>query len=309
MIKYSRSIDELIGNTPMLELVKIQKNLGVSAKLFAKLEYFNPAGSIKDRVAKAMIDEAEKTGQLKKGGTVIEATSGNTGIGLALVAAARGYKSVIVMPDTMSVERQKMIKAYGAEVLLTDGSKGMKGAVEKAEELCKNTPNSIIAGQFDNPVCVQAHYDTTGPEIWEQMDGQVDVFVAGVGTGGTLTGVAKYLKEKNPNVKVVAVEPASSPLLSKGVAGGHKIQGIGANFVPSILDTKIYDEVIAVPDEAAFDVAKDLGKTEGVFVGISAGAAVWAAETIAKREENADKNIVVILPDSGGRYLSTALVE
>ena len=308
-MKYKRSIDELIGKTPMLELVKTQERLGMNAKLLAKLEYFNPAGSIKDRVAKAMIDEAEKTGKLKKGGTVIEATSGNTGIGLALVAAARGYKSVIVMPDTMSVERQKMIKAYGAEILLTDGSKGMKGAVEKAEELCKATPNSIIAGQFDNPVCVQAHYDTTGPEIWEQTDGKVDIFVAGVGTGGTLTGVAKYLKEKNPNAKVVAVEPVSSPLLSKGVAGGHKIQGIGANFVPSILDTQIYDEVIAVSDEAAFETARNLGKEEGVFVGISAGAAVWAAERIAERKENAGKNIVVILPDGGGRYLSTALVE
>lgn len=302
-------IDELIGKTPLIRLEKTVKSLNLQANVLAKLEYFNPAGSIKDRVAKAMIDEAERLGQLKSGGTVIEATSGNTGIGLALVAAARGYKCVIVMPDTMSLERRKMIKAYGAEIVLTEGAKGMKGAVEKAEELCKQTPNSIIAGQFDNPVCVQAHYDTTAPEIWSQTDGKVDIFVAGVGTGGTLTGVAKFLKEKNPNIRIIAVEPQKSPLLSQGKAAAHGIQGIGANFVPSILDTEIYDEVVTVTDEAAFETARTLGKTEGIFVGISSGAATWAALEIAKRKENTNKNIVVILPDDGGRYLSTALVE
>lgn len=302
-------IDELIGKTPLIRLEKTVKSLNLQANVLAKLEYFNPAGSIKDRVAKAMIDEAERLGQLKSGGTVIEATSGNTGIGLALVAAARGYKCVIVMPDTMSLERRKMIKAYGAEIVLTEGAKGMKGAVEKAEELCKQTPNSIIAGQFDNPVCVQAHYDTTAPEIWSQTDGKVDIFMAGVGTGGTLTGVAKFLKEKNPNIRIIAVEPQKSPLLSQGKAAAHGIQGIGANFVPSILDTEIYDEVITVTDEAAFETARTLGKTEGIFVGISSGAATWAALEIAKRKENTNKNIVVILPDDGGRYLSTALVE
>ena len=302
-------IDELIGKTPLIRLEKTAKSFNVQANVLAKLEYFNPAGSIKDRVAKAMIDEAERLGQLKSGGTVIEATSGNTGIGLALVAAARGYKCVIVMPDTMSLERRKMIKAYGAEIVLTEGAKGMKGAVEKAEELCKQTPNSIIAGQFDNPVCVQAHYDTTAPEIWSQTDGKVDIFVAGVGTGGTLTGVAKFLKEKNPNIRIIAVEPQKSPLLSQGKAAAHGIQGIGANFVPSILDTEIYDEVVTVTDEAAFETARTIGKTEGIFVGISSGAATWAALEIAKRKENANKNIVVILPDDGGRYLSTALVE
>ena len=303
------SVEQLIGKTPLVELTNIEKKYDLKAKLLAKVELFNPGGSAKDRVAKAMIDEAEKAGKLQKGGTVIEATSGNTGIGLALVASARGYKAVIIMPDTMSVERQKMIKAYGAEIVLTDGAKGMKGAVEKAEEICKATPNSIIAGQFDNPVCVSAHYETTAPEIWGQTDGKVDIFVAGVGTGGTLTGTAKYLKEKNPNVQIVAVEPASSPLLSKGVSGGHKIQGIGANFIPSILDTNIYDEVIAVSDEDAFSGARTLGKTEGLFVGISSGAAFFAALELAKRKENAGKNIVMILPDDGGRYLSTPLVE
>ncbi len=304
-----KRIDEWIGNTPMVELVKTKELLGLKGNLFVKLEYFNPAGSIKDRVAKAMIDEAEKNGTLKKGGTVIEATSGNTGIGLALVATARGYRSIIVMPDTMSVERQKMIKAYGAEVVLTDGKLGMKGAVEKAEELQKEIKGSIIAGQFDNPVCVQAHYDTTAKEIWQQTDGKTDIFVAGVGTGGTLTGIGKFLKEKDKNIQVVAIEPASSPLLSLGKAGAHAIQGIGANFLPSILDTTIYDEVLTVENEDAYFWARELGKTEGLFVGISSGAAVCAGIALAKKVENEDKNIVVILPDGGSRYLSTPLLD
>ncbi len=304
-----KRIDELIGNTPLMELANTQENYNLKGKIFAKLEYFNPAGSIKDRVAKAMIDDAERRGKLLKGGTVIEATSGNTGIGLAMVATARGYRCIIVMPDTMSEERRKMIKAYGAEILLTDGKLGMKGAVEKAEELFKEIPNSIIAGQFDNPVCVQAHYDTTAVEIWEQMQGKVDIFVAGVGTGGTLTGIGKYLKEKNPDIKVIAVEPDSSPLLSQGIAGAHGIQGIGANFIPSILDTNIYDEVLTVTDTQAFESAKMLGKEEGIFVGISSGAALWASIQLANRTENTGKNIVVILPDGGGRYLSTPLLD
>lgn len=302
-------IDALIGNTPLVQLTATEKAFSLNGKIYAKVEYFNPTGSVKDRAAKAMIDEAEKAGTLKKGGTVIEATSGNTGIGLAFVAATRGYKAVIVMPETMSVERQKLIRAYGAEVVLTDGAKGMQGAVDKAEEILKNTPNAIIAGQFENMANPKAHYDTTGPEIYAQMDGKVDIFVAGVGTGGTLSGVGKYLKEKNPNVKIVAVEPASSPLLSGGKAGSHGLQGIGANFIPKTLDRTIYDEVLTVTDEAAFQTARNLGKTEGLFVGISSGAAVWAAIELAKRSENAGKNIVTILPDGGGRYLSTTLFE
>lgn len=304
-----KTIDALIGNTPLVQLTATEKAFSLNGKIYAKVEYFNPTGSVKDRAAKAMIDEAEKSGMLKKGGTVIEATSGNTGIGLAFVAATRGYKAVIVMPETMSVERQKLIRAYGAEVVLTDGAKGMQGAVDKAEEILKNTPNAIIAGQFENMANPKAHYDTTGPEIYTQMDGKVDIFVAGVGTGGTLSGVGKYLKEKNPNVKIVAVEPASSPLLSGGKAGSHGLQGIGANFIPKTLDRTIYDEVLTVTDEAAFQTARNLGKTEGLFVGISSGAAVWAAIELAKRSENAGKNIVTILPDGGGRYLSTTLFE
>ena len=304
-----KTIDSLIGNTPLVQLTATEKAFSLNGKIYAKVEYFNPTGSVKDRAAKAMIDEAEKSGMLKKGGTVIEATSGNTGIGLAFVAATRGYKAVIVMPETMSVERQKLIRAYGAEVVLTDGAKGMQGAVDKAEEILKNTPNAMIAGQFENMANPKAHYDTTGPEIYTQMDGKVDIFVAGVGTGGTLSGVGKYLKEKNPNVKIVAVEPASSPLLSGGKAGSHGLQGIGANFIPKTLDRTIYDEVLTVTDEAAFQTARNLGKTEGLFVGISSGAAVWAAIELAKRSENAGKNIVTILPDGGGRYLSTTLFE
>ncbi|MBE5739481.1 MAG: cysteine synthase A [Clostridiales bacterium] len=304
-----KTIDALIGNTPLVQLTATEKAFSLNGKIYAKVEYFNPTGSVKDRAAKAMIDEAEKAGTLKKGGTVIEATSGNTGIGLAFVAATRGYKAVIVMPETMSVERQKLIRAYGAEVVLTDGAKGMQGAVDKAEEILKNTPNAIIAGQFENMANPKAHYDTTGPEIYTQMDGKVDIFVAGVGTGGTLSGVGKYLKKKNPNVKIVAVEPASSPLLSGGKAGSHGLQGIGANFIPKTLDRTIYDEVLTVTDEAAFETARNLGKTEGLFVGISSGAAVWAAIELAKRSENAGKNIVTILPDGGGRYLSTTLFE
>ena len=303
-----RSIETLIGNTPIVELTRIQEKLGLQAKLFAKAEFFNPGGSIKDRVAQAMIDEAETSGRLSAGGTVIEATSGNTGIGLAMVAAARGYKAVIVMPETMTEERRKMIRAYGAEIVLTPGRDGMKGAVAKAEELCAATPNSIIAGQFDNPVCVDAHYNTTAKEIWEQTQGKVDVFVAGVGTGGTLTGVGKFLKEKNKAIAVVAVEPASSPLLTKGIAGAHGIQGIGANFVPTILDTSVYDEVVDVTDDDAYAYAKMLGQMEGLFSGISSGAALAAAVEVAKRAENKGKNILLILPDGGSRYLSTALV-
>ena len=301
------SADQLIGKTPLLELTHIEKKLGLKAKVLAKLEYLNPAGSVKDRVAKTMIDDAEEKGLLKEGSVIIEPTSGNTGIGLASVAAARGYRIIIVMPETMSVERRQLMKAYGAELVLSDGAKGMKGAIAKAEEIAAQMPGSFIAGQFVNPANPKAHYETTGPEIWEDTDGQVDIFVAGVGTGGTLTGTGKFLKEQNPNVKVVAVEPASSPVLSKGVAGAHKIQGIGAGFVPDVLDTKIYDEIIPVENEDAFAVGKEIGKAEGILVGISAGAAVWAAIQLAKRPENVGKTIVVLLPDTGDRYLSTPL--
>ncbi|MBQ3668356.1 MAG: cysteine synthase A [Clostridia bacterium] len=301
------SADQLIGKTPLLELSNIEKELGLNAKILAKLEYFNPAGSVKDRIAKAIIDDAEASGKLKAGGTIIEPTSGNTGIGLASVAAVRGYRLILVMPDTMSVERRQLIKAYGAELVLSEGSKGMAGSVEKAEELHKEIPGSIIAGQFVNPANPKAHRETTGPEIWQDTDGNVDIFVAGIGTGGTVTGVGEYLKSKNPAVKVVAVEPASSPLLSKGTAGPHKIQGIGANFVPEVLNTKIYDEIIAVANEDAFAAGRQVGLREGVLVGISSGAAVWAAIELAKRPENAGKTIVALLPDTGDRYLSTPL--
>ncbi len=298
-----------IGNTPLIELVKIREELHLQARIFAKAEYRNAGGSIKDRVAKAIIEDAEKSGKLTAGGTVIEATSGNTGIGLALVAASRGYKAIIVMPDTMSVERRQLLQKYGAEVVLTDGKKGMQGAVECAEALLNRTPNAIIAGQFDNPANPKAHYQTTAPEIYEALEGKIDIFVACVGTGGTLTGVGKFLKEKNPQTRVVAVEPAASPLLSRGVAGAHKIQGIGANFVPSVLDCGVYDEVLCVTDEEAFEKTKLLYKTEGVFAGISAGAAVAAAIALAKEKKNAGKNIVTILPDGGDRYLSTGIYE
>ncbi len=301
------SADQLIGKTPLLELTHIEKKLGLKAKVLAKLEYLNPAGSVKDRVAKAMIDDAEEKGLLKEGSVIIEPTSGNTGIGLASVAAARGYRIIIVMPDTMSVERRQLMKAFGAELVLTEGAKGMKGAIAKADELAKDIPNSFVPGQFVNPANPKAHYLTTGPEIVADTDGAVDYFVAGVGTGGTITGVGKYLKEKVPGVKVVAVEPATSAVLSTGVAGAHKIQGIGAGFVPDVLDTKVYDEIIPVANEDAFAVGKLIGKTEGVLVGISSGAAVWAAIELAKRSENEGKNIVVLLPDTGDRYLSTPL--
>ncbi|MBQ6979225.1 MAG: cysteine synthase A [Clostridia bacterium] len=307
MAKIYTSADQLIGNTPLLELTHLEKKYGLKAKLVAKLEYFNPAGSVKDRIAKAMIDDAEKKGILKEGSVIIEPTSGNTGIGLASVAAARGYRLILTMPETMSVERRQLIKAYGAEIVLTEGAKGMKGAIEKAEELKKEIPNSFIAGQFVNPANPKAHRETTGPEIWNDTDGKVDYFVAGVGTGGTITGVGEYLKGKNPNVKVVAVEPLSSAVLSTGVAGPHKIQGIGAGFVPEVLNTNIYDEIIAVANEDAFKAGKEFGKSEGVLVGISSGAALFAAITLAKREENNGKLIVVLLPDTGDRYLSTAL--
>ena len=309
MSKVYTSIDQLIGHTPLLELTHFEADEDLKARVLVKLEYFNPAGSVKDRVAKNMIDEAEKAGKLVRGGdyTIIEATSGNTGVGIASVAAARGYKVIITMPETMSVERRKLMQAYGAQLVLTDGSKGMKGAIVKAEELQKETPNSIIAGQFVNPANPKAHYQTTGPEIWEDTDGQVDVFVAGVGTGGTVTGVGTYLKEQNPNVKVVAVEPASSPVLSQGKSGAHKIQGIGAGFVPDVLNTKIYDEVIPVENDDAFATGKKVGHSEGVLVGISSGAAVWAGIQLAKRPENKGKTIVVLLPDTGDRYLSTPL--
>ena len=301
------SADQLIGKTPLLELTHLEKELKLEARILAKLEYFNPAGSVKDRIAKAMIDDAEAKGALKPGSVIIEPTSGNTGIGLASVAAARGYRIIIVMPETMSVERRQLMKAYGAELVLTEGAKGMKGAIAKAEELAKEIPNSFIPGQFVNPANPAAHKATTGPEIWEDTDGQVDIFVAGVGTGGTITGVGEYLKSRNPNVKVVAVEPATSPVLSKGTAGAHKIQGIGAGFVPAVLDTKVYDEIIPVENEAAFAIGKKIGKTEGVLVGISSGAAVWAAVELAKRPENKGKTIVALLPDTGDRYLSTPL--
>ena len=301
------SADQLIGKTPLLELVHLEKNLGLEARILGKLEYFNPAGSVKDRIAKAMIDDAEAKGLLKPGSVIIEPTSGNTGIGLASVAAARGYRIIIVMPETMSVERRQLMKAYGAELVLTEGAKGMKGAIAKADELAKEIPNSFIPGQFVNPANPAVHKATTGPEIWEDTDGQVDIFVAGVGTGGTVTGTGAYLKSQNPNVKVVAVEPAGSPVLSKGIAGSHKIQGIGAGFVPDVLDTKVYDEVIAVENEDAFAAGKLVGRSEGVLVGISSGAAVWAAIQLAKRPENKGKTIVALLPDTGDRYLSTPL--
>ena len=301
------SADQLIGRTPLLELTHIEKAHDLKAKIVAKLEYFNPAGSVKDRIAKAMIDDAEAKGLLKAGSVIIEPTSGNTGIGLASVAAARGYRIIIVMPETMSVERRQLMKAYGAELVLTEGAKGMKGTIAKADELAKEIPNSFVAGQFVNPANPKAHYETTGPEIWQDTDGKVDFFVAGVGTGGTITGVGKFLKEKNPAVKVVAVEPKTSAVLSTGVAGSHKIQGIGAGFVPDVLDTKIYDEIIPVDNDDAFAVGKEIGHREGVLVGISSGAALWAAIELAKRPENVGKTIVVLLPDTGDRYLSTPL--
>ena len=301
------SADQLIGKTPLLELTHIEKALGLKAKILAKLEYFNPAGSVKDRVAKAMIDDAEEKGLLKPGSVIIEPTSGNTGIGLAAVAAARGYRIIIVMPDTMSVERRQLMKAYGAELVLSEGAKGMKGAIAKADELAAEIPDSFIPGQFVNPANPKAHFETTGPEIYADTDGEVDIFVAGVGTGGTITGVGEYLKSKKPEVKVVAVEPATSPVLSKGTAGAHKIQGIGAGFVPKVLDTGVYDEIIPVANEDAFAVGKQIGKAEGVLVGISSGAAAWAAIELAKRPENEGKTIVVLLPDTGDRYLSTPL--
>ena len=301
------SADQLIGKTPLLELTHIEKELGLKAKILAKLEYLNPAGSVKDRVAKAMIDDAEEKGLLKPGSVIIEPTSGNTGIGLAAVAAARGYRIIIVMPDTMSVERRQLMKAYGAELVLSEGAKGMKGAIAKADELAASIPGSFIPGQFVNPANPKAHFETTGPEIYADTDGEVDIFVAGVGTGGTITGVGEYLKSKKPEIKVVAVEPATSPVLSKGTAGAHKIQGIGAGFVPKVLDTGVYDEIIPVANEDAFAVGKQIGKAEGVLVGISSGAAAWAAIELAKRPENEGKTIVVLLPDTGDRYLSTPL--
>ena len=307
MSKIYTSADQLIGKTPLLELTHIEKKYGLKAKLLAKLEYFNPAGSVKDRVARAMIDDAEAKGLLKEGSVIIEPTSGNTGIGLASVAAARGYRIIIVMPDTMSVERRQLMKAYGAELVLSEGAKGMKGAIAKADELAREIPNSFIPGQFVNPANPKAHFETTGPEIYEDTDGEVDIFVAGVGTGGTVTGVGQYLKSKKPEVKVVAVEPRSSAVLSTGVAGAHKIQGIGAGFVPDVLDTKIYDEIIPVENDDAFAAGREIGRSEGVLVGISSGAAVWAAVELARRPENEGKTIVVLLPDTGDRYLSTPL--
>lgn len=306
-MKIYTSAEQLIGTTPLLELTHIEKKLNLNAKILAKLEYLNPAGSAKDRVAKAMIDDAEKSGKLKKGSVIIEPTSGNTGIGLSLVAAARGYRIIIVMPETMSVERRQIMKAYGAELVLSNGAKGMAGAIEKADELAAEIPDSFVAGQFVNPANPKAHFETTGPEIYEDTDGNVDIFVASVGTGGTLTGVGEYLKSQNPDIKIVAVEPASSGVLSGGKAGAHKIQGIGAGFIPEVLNTEIYDEIIAVSDEDAFETGKLIGRSEGVLVGISSGAAAFAAIKLAKRPENKGKNIVVLLPDTGDRYLSTPL--
>lgn len=307
MAKIYTSADQLIGKTPLLELTNIEKKFGLKAKILAKLEYLNPAGSVKDRIAKAMIDAAEASGELKPDSVIIEPTSGNTGIGLASVAAARGYRIIIVMPETMSVERRQLMKAYGAELVLTEGAKGMKGAIARADELAREIPNAFVTGQFVNSANPRAHFETTGPEIWEDTDGRVDYFVAGVGTGGTITGTGRFLKSKNPDVKVVAIEPASSAVLSTGVAGAHKIQGIGAGFVPEVLDTKIYDEIIPVSNDDAFATGKEVGKNEGVLVGISSGAALWAAIELAKRPENEGKTIVVLLPDTGDRYLSTPL--
>ena len=307
MSKIYTSADQLIGHTPLLELTHLEKAEGLKAKILAKLEYFNPAGSAKDRVAKAMIDDAEAKGLLKEGSVIIEPTSGNTGIGLAAVAAARGYRTIIVMPETMSVERRQLMKAYGAELVLTEGAKGMSGAIAKAEQLAKEIPGGFVAGQFVNPANPEAHRQTTGPEIWEDTDGKVDIFVAGVGTGGTITGVGEYLKSKNPNVKIVAVEPAGSPVLSGGKPGPHKVQGIGAGFVPQVLNTSVYDEIIPVENEDAFQIGRRIGSTEGVLVGISSGAAAWAALQLAKRPENEGKTIVALLPDTGDRYLSTEL--
>lgn len=307
MSKIYTSADQLIGNTPLLELSRIEKTLGLKARILAKLEYFNPAGSVKDRVAKAMLDAAEKSGELTPESTIIEPTSGNTGIGLASVAAARGYRAIIVMPDSMSVERRALMKAYGAELVLSEGAKGMKGAIAKAQELAETIPNAFIPGQFSNPANPQAHYETTGPEIFADTDGEVDIFVAGVGTGGTISGAGAYLKQRKPEIRVVAVEPSDSPVLSAGKAGSHKIQGIGAGFVPQTLDTAVYDEILTVSNDDAFATGKRIGQSEGILVGISSGAAVWAAIELAKRSENAGKTIVVLLPDTGDRYLSTPL--
>ncbi|MGN0708651.1 MAG: cysteine synthase A [Anaerovoracaceae bacterium] len=309
MADIKKSMEELIGGTPLLELTHIEQKYGVNAHIIAKLEYFNPAGSVKDRIASFMIDDAEKSGKLKPGSTIIEPTSGNTGIGLSAVAAARGYRIIIVMPETMSVERRTLMKAYGAELVLTEGSKGMSGAIAKANELAAEIKDSFIPGQFDNPANPEAHRRSTGPEIWNDTDGKVDFFVAGIGTGGTITGVGDYLKSKNPDVKVIAVEPSASPVLSEGHAGSHKIQGIGAGFVPKVLDTKVYDEIITVDNDDAFELGKEIGRSEGVLVGISSGAAVWAGIQVAKRPENEGKNIVVLLPDTGDRYLSTPLFQ